>query len=109
MQNFFSFHQKCRKNQCNFLQHFKIPLSNYDWDGKCVFDDMQKILYTFLCSFCKMVIILDFEKAAAENAIIYLKNRQHIIKLRRQIKDEKVKREEKRKQRHCIRTFNIVL
>ena len=43
---------------------------------------------------------LDFEKAACENAVIYVKRRQFAFQLRQQIKDEQTKWGRKKKQ--CI-------
>ena len=37
---------------------------------------------------------LDFEKAACENAVIYVKRRQFAFQLRQQIKDEQIKWED---------------
>ena len=44
-------------------------------------------------------MFLNFEEAAAKNAIVYLKRRQFVFKLRQQIKDEKMKWEEKKKKK----------
>ena len=55
--------------------------------------------YSFLCPLCKMITFLNFEEAAAKNAIVYLKRRQFVFKLRQQIKDEKMKWEEKKKKK----------
>ena len=52
--------------------------------------------YSFLCPLCKMITFLNFEEAAAKNAIVYLKRRQFVFKLRQQIKDEKMKWEKKK-------------
>ena len=41
---------------------------------------------------------MDFDAAAAENAIIYLKRRQFAFKLRQQIKSERIRWEEKKNQ-----------
>ena len=46
-----------------------------------------------------MITFLNFEEAAAKNAIVYLKRRQFVFKLRQQIKDEKMKWEEKKKKK----------
>ena len=40
---------------------------------------------------------LDFEKAACENAVIYVKRRQFAFQLRQQIKDEQTKWGRKKK------------
>ena len=55
--------------------------------------------YSFLCPLCKMITFLNFEEAATKNAIVYLKRRQFVFKLRQQIKDEKMKWEEKKKKK----------
>ena len=55
--------------------------------------------YSFLCPLCKMITFLNFEEVAAKNAIVYLKRRQFVFKLRQQIKDEKMKWEEKKKKK----------
>ena len=55
--------------------------------------------YSFLCPLCKMITFLNFEEAAVKNAIVYLKRRQFVFKLRQQIKDEKMKWEEKKKKK----------
>ena len=46
-----------------------------------------------------MITFLNFEEVAAKNAIVYLKRRQFVFKLRQQIKDEKMKWEEKKKKK----------
>ena len=71
----FSYHQKFKKNQCNFHRFFKILLNNYSDDGKCLLNKKQKRNYSFLYPFHKIVTFLDFDAAAAENVIIYLKRR----------------------------------
>ena len=50
MSDYFLFYQKF-KNHCNFYQHFKIPLANYNNSGKCVLMKHKKeaILSTVLC------------------------------------------------------------
>ena len=63
-----------------FLLFFKIPLN-----------EAQKRQYSFLCPFCKMAMFLNFEEAASENAIIYLKRQQFVTKLRQQIKDQRIR------------------
>ena len=68
-----SYHQKCQKNQRNFYYFFKIQLNNYDEDGKCLLDEVQRRQYSFLCPLCKMVTFLDFIKAANESCVIFLK------------------------------------
>ena len=55
--------------------------------------------YSFLCPLCKMITFLNFEEAVTKNAIVYLKRRQFVFKLRQQIKDEKMKWEEKKKKK----------
>ena len=89
----FSYHQKCKKNQCNF---FKILLNNYSNDKKCRLNETQKRHYSFLRLFSKMFTFLDFDATAAENAIIYLKRRKFVFKLRQQIKNERIRWEEKK-------------
>ena len=45
----------------------------------------------FFVPILQKVTFLDFEEAASENTVVYLKRRQFVIKLREQIKDEKIK------------------
>ena len=54
----------------------------------------KKRNYSFIRLFCKRVTFLDFEKAACENAVIYVKRRQFAFQLRQQIKDEQIKWED---------------
>ena len=75
---YFLCYRRCKKNQYNFFQLFKIPLNN--------FDDCER-LYSCCCPLCKMVTFLDFKKAANEECVHYLKERQFVAKLRQQIKD----------------------
>ena len=104
MENYFSYYQKCQKNCCNFYQFFKIPLANYDDSGKCVLSEVQKRLYSLYCPLCKMIKFLDFEKVANECAIIFFKERtQFVVKLRLQIKEERTRWEERRKNSKCMR------
>ena len=86
MGNYFSYYQKCKKHHCNFYSFFKIPLNSYDDYGKTIFG--------VFCLFCKMVTFSDFEKAAYENAIFYLKRRQFVVRLIQKIKDEKTRWED---------------
>ena len=50
-----------------------------------------------------MVSFLNFEIAANEACIIYLKRRQFVVNLRKQIKDERMRWEEKRRKQRSIR------
>ena len=90
MENSFLYYQKCKKMNCNFFSYFKIFLNNYDNDGECVLDETQKRLDSFLCPFCEMVTFLDFEKAANKKAVILLKRCHFLVRLRRQIHDERI-------------------
>ena len=92
----FLYHQKWKKNRCNFYCFFKIPLNNYNDDEKCLLNKAQIFFFMFF-SFCKIVTFLNFEDAAFKNAIIYLKRQQFVTKLRQQIKDERIRWEEKKK------------
>ena len=65
------------KNQCGEFHHFKICLSNYNEDGKCLLNEAQRKLYIFLCPKCKTVTFLNFEQIANEVTVICLKNRQN--------------------------------
>ena len=67
MSNYFLNCQKCNKNRCNYYQFFKTPLTNYDDNGRCVLNEAQKRLYSFLCPLCKMISFLNLETAANEN------------------------------------------
>ena len=105
--DYFSYYQKCNKKRCNFYQYFRIPLANYDDNGKCVLDKAHKRLYSFLCPSWKMVSFLNFETAANDACIIYLKRWQFVVKLRRQIKDKRTRWEERKRQRKCIIQINF--
>ena len=103
MSNYFSYYQKCNKNRCNCYQFFEISLTNYDDNGRCVLDEAHKSLYSFLCPLCKMVYFLNFETAANQNCIKYLKGPQFVINLRKQIKDNRMQWKEKRRKVRSIR------
>ena len=45
-------------------------------------------------------MLLNFEKVAAENAIIYLTRQQSVTKLRQQIKDGRIRWEERKKTKY---------
>ena len=65
------------------LPLFRITLANFDDNGKCVLDEAHKRLYSFLCPSCKMISFWNFETAANEACIIYLKRRQFVGNLRK--------------------------
>ena len=75
----FLYHQKCKKIVAIF-----IVFQNSTERGT------KKTIF-FLCPFCKMTMFLNFEEAASENAIIYLKRQQFVTKLRQQIKDQRIR------------------
>ena len=50
---------------------------------------------------------LDFEKAACENAVIYVKRRQFAFQLRQQIKDEQTKWGRKKKNVFLYRSVGV--
>ena len=72
---------KMQKNECNFYHFFKVLLNDYDGDAKCLLDKVEKRHYSFLCPLCKMVTFSDFERAANESWVIFLKRRQSVVKL----------------------------
>ena len=57
--------------------------------GKCVLDEVHKILYSFFsfCPFCKMISLLNFQRAANSAVAIYLKRQQFFVKVIWQIKE----------------------
>lgn len=80
-------------------------MKNFDEDEKCLLAEKQKRFYLFKCPFWKMITLLDFEKMVTEGAIVSFKRRHYVIKLRRQIKVEKLKfekTEERKKSFHRI-------
>ena len=101
MSHYFLYYQKCKKNTWKYFQFFKIPLANYSDNGAFVLDEAQKRLYLFLCPLCKLVTFLDFKEAVNECSIICLKRRQFVFKLRKQIKEERMRWERSRSK--CIR------
>ena len=100
MENCFSYYQKCKKSHFNFYQFFKILLANYDDSGKWVLNEAQK-RHSFYCPSCKMITFLDIEEVENEWAIVFLKRRQFVIKLRKQIKEKRMRWEEQRKNSKC--------
>ena len=95
------------KNVAIFYQYFRPPIENYGNNCKCVLDETHKRLYSFLCPSCKMVSFLNFELAANDACIIYLKRQQFVIKLCQQIKPERTRWKERTRQQQCIRQTNF--
>lgn len=55
-----------------------------------------------------MIAFFNFEVAASKVSIIYLKRRQFDVKLHREIHDERIRWEERKKQRSkCIREIDF--
>ena len=50
-------------------------------------------------------MLLNFEKVAAKNVIIYLTRQQSVTKLRQQIKDGKIRWEERKKKQSISKIF----
>lgn len=50
-------------------------------------------------------MVLNFEKVAAENVIIYLTRQQSVTKLRQQIKDGRIRRKERKKKQSISKIF----
>ena len=88
--NYFSYYQKCLKT-CNFWCMLKIPLSNFDKNGNSLLSKGEKKLYQKIFFF-----FLKFHEMALKETIVYLKRRQHVVKLRQQIYKERLLFEKRR-------------
>ena len=95
MENYFSYYQR-RKNHCDFY-HFKTLLNDYNNDGKCLLSKEKKNSYSVFRFKCKLVIFLNFAEIANENTVVILKERQNLVRLRQETKQEKTRWEEKKK------------
>ena len=96
MENCFTYYQRCKSKNCTFYSSFCLILDFYDDNGNCVLQETQKRLYSFTCKECKMLTFFYFKLAATEKCVVYLKQRQVLIKDRRKIHKEKIKWEEKK-------------
>ena len=66
-----------------------------------------KRLYPFECKQCKMITFVDFKHLANEKSVVFLKERQTLIKVRRKLYEEKIKWEEKKRTSNAITRVNF--
>ena len=77
--------QNCKKD----CKTFKICLSNYDVDGRCTLSKVEVIeQFSFVCVFCEIVNIVDFEQVCNPNTVWYLRRQNEINKRIEQVIDE---------------------
>ena len=78
-------------------------MAKFDSSGTCVLNEAQKTHYSFYCPLCQMIRFLDFQEAASEVSTAFLKRRQFVIKLQLQIKEQRIRWEERRRNSKFIR------
>ena len=84
----FSYTQLCQncKKGCNT---FKVYLSDYDVAGRFNLSQVEIVeQYSFVCVFCEMVNIVDFEQVCNPNTVWYLRRQNEINKRIEQVIDE---------------------
>ena len=84
----FLFTQLCQKFKKG-CETFKVSLSNYDVAGRFNLSKVEVIeQFSFVCVFCEMVNIVDFEQVCNPNTVWYLRRQNKINKQIEQVIDE---------------------
>ena len=77
--------QKCKKD----CETFKVSLSNYEGAGRFNLSKVEVTKqFSFVCVFCEMVNIVDFEQVCNPNTVWYLRRQNEINKQIEQVIDE---------------------
>ena len=77
--------QKCKKD----CETFKVSLSNYEGAGRFNLSKVEVAeQFSFVCVFCEMVNIADFEQVCNPNTVWYLRRQNKINKQIEQVIDE---------------------
>ena len=77
--------QKCKKD----CETFKVSLSNYEGAGRFNLSKVEVAeQFSFVCVFCEMVNIVDFEQVCNPNTVWYLRRQNEINKQIEQVIDE---------------------
>ena len=77
--------QKCKKD----CETFKVSLSNYEGAGRFNLSKVEVAeQFSFVCVFCEMVNIADFEQVCNPNTVWYLRRQNEINKQIEQVIDE---------------------
>ena len=77
--------QKCKKG----CETFKVSLSNYGIAGRFNLSKVEvTVQFSFVCVFCEMVNIVDFEQVCNPNTVWYLRRQNEINKRIEQVIDE---------------------
>ena len=82
------FTQLCR-NCKKVCKTFKVSLSDYDVTGRFNLSKVEVAeQFSFVCSFCTELIIVDFEQVCNPNTVWYLRRQNEINKQIEQVIDE---------------------
>ena len=77
--------QKCKKDR----ETFKVSLSNYEGAGRFNLSKVEVAeQFSFVCVFCEMVNIVDFEQVCNPNTVWCLRRQNEINKQIEQVIDE---------------------